>query len=171
MTLDDALLAVHRDPRKVADMLVRSRQDIEQGGFAAVLLAGQGQGQHGVLRLGIFVVLGVIYARFTQTRMGVVIVQGTDVSRFGVRRRLFRHALDRSDHNPGGVGAAQGQGIAVDPDFYRIAHGGALHHFGFSARDQAHVQEMLSQGTFAPDRHDHSGISDMQVIQSHTLSG
>ena len=42
---DHAVLAVHRNAGKVAHMLVGAGQLVEQRGFAAVLIAGQGKGQ------------------------------------------------------------------------------------------------------------------------------
>ena len=45
MVADHAVLAVHRNAGKVAHMLVGAGQLVEQRGFAAVLIAGQGKGQ------------------------------------------------------------------------------------------------------------------------------
>ena len=48
---DSAVLAAHRDAGKVAHMLVRARQLVEQRGFAAVLVTGKCKGERRVVRI------------------------------------------------------------------------------------------------------------------------
>ena len=47
MSFDGAVLAVNSDAREVAHMLVGTRQLVEEGGLATVLLSGEGESQFG----------------------------------------------------------------------------------------------------------------------------
>ena len=69
MVLDDAVLAVDRDPGKVADMLIRSRELVEQGGLAAVLVADERIGQQRAVGKGRAAALGVEPAPLAEAGM------------------------------------------------------------------------------------------------------
>ena len=137
MTLDGTALAVHRHARKVAHVLVGAGELIEQGGLAAVLVAGQRKGQCLVFRQGVLPFFDVIPTALAKAWM------------------LHHFILDRCVHRRDGLGGGdadlrgilqpQGQLVAVDAQLHGVPHGGQLDQGDLCARDQAHIQKMLPQ--------------------------
>ena len=72
---DDSVLAVHGHAREIAYVLVGSGQDVEERGLAAVLLAGKRKRELGALGQRVLVVLGVVFAAFTQAGVRIGFVQ------------------------------------------------------------------------------------------------
>ena len=66
MAPDHTVLAVHGHSRKIAHVLIRSRQLVEQSGLSAVLIAHQSKGQFGPLRQGIAAPLRMEFPFFAQ---------------------------------------------------------------------------------------------------------
>ena len=59
----------------------------------------------------------------------------------------------------GGIGLAEGEGIAVYHHFHRVAQGGELHQFDDGIGDEAHVEKMLPALSFAVHSLDGGGFS------------
>ena len=121
---DGAVLAVNGHAGEVAHMLVGTRQLVEEGCLAAVLLSGKGKGQNGAFGQRVFVGLVVINAFLAQAWVGVVVVQGGDielvivlmVNAFGLVGRIARLHFDEL-----GIGFAERERVAVHHDFHRVA--------------------------------------------------
>ena len=144
MPADDAVLAVDSYPGEVAHMLVGTGQLVEQGRFAAVLVAHQGEGQPGPLRQGIAAARRMKAPFLAKTG----VLRGFLVFFFGCRRG---GALQSGDTDLFGVRQAEGQLVPVDPQLHGIAHRGELDHGYLGTRDDAHIQKMLAQGTLSAD--------------------
>ena len=79
MPLNGAVLAVDGDTWEVAHMLVRARKLVEEGGFATILLSGEGKSQFDTFGQRFFLALVVVDSRFAKAWVGVVVVQGSVV--------------------------------------------------------------------------------------------
>ena len=154
---DHAVLPVHRDAGEVAHVLIGAGELVEQGGFAAVLVAHQGKAQKFRVGQGVAAALGVEFALLAQT--GVVLGPGA-------AGRLPGHGAVQGggDRNLRGVRQAQGQLIAVNPQLHGIAQGGQLDHRHGDAGDQAHIQKMLPQSAFAPHGLNPGGLTGLQFL-------
>ena len=130
-------------------MLVGAGELVEQSGFAGILVAHQGKAQNLALRQGIAGALGMKLALLAQTGVeGLPPLGG-----------LFLRQLGRFDGlNVDGLSVLQTQGelVPVNAQLHGIAHGGQLHHRDLRPGDHAHIQKMLTQGSFAPDS-EHAG--------------
>ncbi len=69
ITFDHAVLAVDRNARKVADMLIRSGQAVKQCRFSAILVSGECKGQRLCFGKRMLFLFAVIFAALTETRM------------------------------------------------------------------------------------------------------
>ena len=147
----------------IADVLVGTGQLIEEGGLAAVLVAGQGKGQRCAFGQGIFVGLDMILAVFTQT--GVSRINCT-----GCRRGpgLF---VGRDDADFFGIGQTEGQHVTVNTQLHGVAHGGILDKGDVGAGDDTHIEEVLTQSAFAADGGDCTGRADLQIAEGHIFDG
>ena len=156
VALDGTALAVHRHARKIAHMLVGAGELIEQGGLAAVLVAGQRKGQCLVFRQGVLPFFDVIPAALAKARV------------------LHHFILDRCVHRRDGLGGGdadlrgilqpQGQLVAVDAQLHGVPHGGQLDQGDLCARDQAHIQKMLPQRTGAAHGIHTGTFADRQFV-------
>ena len=133
-------------------MLAGAGEHVEQGGLAAVLLAGKGKTQHGVFRQGVLVVLGVILTAFAKARVGVVVVQPGIAARFF----LTVGAAGRDVGIGYGLGfdscrvrLPESQCVAVDLQLDRIAGRGPADHLEHGSRNEPHVKEMHAGSALA----------------------
>ena len=143
MAPDDAVLTVHGDAGEVAHVLVGAGELVEESGLAAVLVAHQGEGEHGALGQRRARALGVELALLAQT--GVMALPALPPVLFFLGRRgqgLHGDLLR--------VGQPEGQLIAVEPQLHGVAHGGQLHHGYLRPGDDAHIQKMLPQSALTP---------------------
>ena len=62
-----AVLAVDRDAGEIADVLIRPRELVEQGGLAAVLIPHERKGEQGIVREGIAAPLRMVLARLAES--------------------------------------------------------------------------------------------------------
>ena len=108
-------------------MLVRARQLIEEGGLAAVLLSREGKGQLSTFGQWCFVGLVVVDAFLAEAGVGIVVVQGRVVEFVRIKFVDVFLICARLHPNQLGVVLAQGEGIAVDEHFHRVAQGGVFH--------------------------------------------
>ena len=147
MAADHAVLTVHRNAGEIAYMLVRAGKLIEQGGFAAVLVACQGKMQR--LPLGDL-----------STQLAVTIAGGTvQFAHAGVGNgRMARFAalgtvgfVDVFHLDLCGVCQAQGKLVPAQLHFNGVAHGGHLAQRYLGARGKAHIQQMMAQFALAAD--------------------
>ena len=157
MAADDAVLPVHGDAGKVADVLVGTGQLVEQGGLAGVLIADQREGQFCSIRQGIAAALGMETAFLTET----------GVFRGALRDPFFfgGFVIQRDDADLFRFRQAQGKFVPVDPKLHGVSHGRQLDHRHFRAGDHAHVQEVLAQGAFAADGFNDGAPAGFQFIQ------
>ena len=140
-------------------MLVGTGKLVEQGGLAAVLIAGQRKRQGRAVRQGMLALFDVVLAALTQTR----VVHHLIIHQSGGRRDLF----GGDDADLCGVIQAQGQLIAVDAQLHGVAHGGQLDQGDLCPRNKAHIQKMLPQGPGAAHRVHHRALADLQFFQCH----
>ena len=62
------------------------------------------------------------------------------------------------------VGLAEGQFVVLDKQFHRVAHRRVFLKLHFLPRDDAHVKEVLAQGSLAPNREDFGGLPNLQFL-------
>ena len=159
MTLDLAVLAVHRDAREVAHVLVGAREGVEERGLAAVLVAGERQ--------------------FERTPLGdrragrarrVLLADGgmlRGLQALAALREVV-HVVHLRERDVRGVVATQGELVAAQTDLQRVAHGGALHERDLHARREAHVEDVLAQRRLvAVNRRHDRVLADSQLVQVH----
>ena len=157
---DAPALLVYGDAGEVAHMLVGPGELVEQGGFAAVLVAGQGEGQLSAGGQGRFVGFDVKLAPLAQAGVGQ-----------GVRREGRRFLLPQVVLGVGGhrdlfpVCQTEGEFIAVDAKLHGVPHGGEFDQGDLGPGDDAHIQEMLPQGAVAAHGGDDAGLPRPEVFQ------
>ena len=141
MAADRAVLAVHRNTRKITDMLVGTGQLIEQRRFAAVLVAGQRKRQFFIGSRGFGVLINVVVLGFPE------------LTHAGVRRRtvaylsggrLFCSLIRRADFDLPRFIQAQGQFIAAQLKLHRITHRSDLLQRDLGLRRQSHIEQVMA---------------------------
>ena len=153
---DFTVLAVHRNARKVSDVLPGAGQLVEERGFSAVLIAYQGKGQERAVR---------------QSRPGpfaaalILLAQPGMMGFFRPLLSFFRYCgrIDESDINFLRFRKAQRELVAMKPHFHRVAHGSQLDQRDLHARDYAHIKEMLTERAFAADFFYHGTLAGFQI--------
>ena len=123
---DSTVLAVDRHAGKVTNMLVGTRQLVEQRGLAAILVAGEGKVQRRALGHGRFCRAGRIRP-LTERR----VLRRADC---GVNARARIGVVNTHELNASSIVFAQRQLVATQANLERVAHGGVLHHGDFGAR-------------------------------------
>ena len=159
MALDAAVLAIHRHAGKVAHVLVRAGQLVEQRGLAAVLVAHEREGERRALRQRVLARPVVELAALAQARMRDGLARRAALPHVGA----VAHVVDLDVAR---VVAPQRQLVAVDAHLDRVAHGRMLHHGHVDQRDDAHVQKMLSKRPLAAHRGHGCGFPDRKIVQS-----
>ena len=153
-----AAFSVHRHTGKIAHMLVGACQLIEQGGLAAVLVAGKSKGQLCSLRQRIFIRLYMVNAAFTKARMFCVFPKafrccfGLFPGFYRMYRNFFR------------ISQPQGQLIAMNAQLHGIAHGGKLLQRYLCTGNHTHVQKMLTECTFTAHHINHGSLANFQIL-------
>ena len=138
MAPDHAVLSVHRNPRKIAHVLIGAGKLIKQRGFAAVLIACQRK-PDGLTGADLLLGLSTpIIHRFTNTGMGHGKMSG-----FSLRLGMGRMYVRQLHH--GRIRLPQGQLIATKPQLQRITQRRRLDHGHLGTRRQSHIQNVLSQ--------------------------
>ena len=130
-----AVLTLHGNAGKVADVLIGARKSVKKRGFAAVLVAHQRKGQYLVLRQRCFLRLVVIPAFLAQTGMFRAFY-GFLLFFAHLRHGFFNFYFLR-------IGKTQCQLVAVYAKLHRVAHGCQLDHGHFRPGYNAHIQKML----------------------------
>ena len=159
MVADGTVLAVDRDAREVAHVLVRARELVEQRGLAAVLVARQGKadgvaGGDGHLAA----------ARGHALAQGGV---GTGLA-MGVCGRHRVGVMDVNELDARGVCPAQGELVAAQAYLHGVAHGCVLHHGDLGAGRQAHVEDVLAQRRIIRcHRGNDRVLANLQRVESH----
>ena len=145
-----AVLAVHGDAGEVAHVLVGACQLVEQRRLAAVLVAHQGKSQDApmpAVALGsqrlVCLGVGMAVARVTLLAVAWMGYLLPGQNHGGVIHRARFH-LDACR-----LGLTQRQAVAIEVQFHGVAHGGVLHYGDLGSGDEAHVQQVLSQGSFS----------------------
>ena len=137
-------------------MLVGAGELIEQGGLAAVLVAGQRKGEGLVLRQGVLALFDVVLAALAKTRV---------LHHFSIHRGVHRRGLFGGGHSDlCRVVQTQGQLIAVDAQLHGVAHGCQLYQRDLCPGDQTHIQKMLPQRTGAAHRVHDGAFADRQFV-------
>ena len=165
MASDDAVLAVHRHAGEIAHMLVGAGQLVEQGGLAAVLVAGQRKVQRLALgdgRAGLAVVVAGGLAQFAHAGMGyhpmAALLTGGPVGGMYIANFNFERVIQ-----------TQRQLISPQLQLDGVAHGGYLAQCHLGAGGQAHVQQMLAQRPLSAHGLDERVLSNMQFRQCHSV--
>ena len=81
-------------------------------------------------------------------------IDGTDRRVVGEGGHRLVQAVRLRDGDLGGVRQTERERVSVDPQLHRVAERRVFDQFDLRAGDQAHIQEMLAQGAFAPHRQD-----------------
>ena len=156
---DGAVLPVHGDAGEIAHMLIGAGELVKEGGFAAVLVAGQGKGQRALLQGQVMAASVFAHAGVGDGRNPGLL----SVNRKGVCVYVF-------NFNPPGLFQPQGQFIAPQRDLHRVPHGGNLLEHDLRLGGQPHVQQVVPQGTVAAHRPDKSGLAGLQFVHCHNLT-
>ena len=145
-------------------MLVGAGQLVEQRGFAAVLVAGQGKGERCALGNGRTRLAVVVAGRAAQlAHAGVgdggmpLLAGGGAVGAVDVLHRDFR-----------GILQPQGQFIAAQLHLDGVAHGGYLAQRDFGTGGKPHIQQVVAQFSCAADGLDQRILPDFQFRQCHS---
>ena len=146
MSLYHAVLAVDRDSGEIPNVLVGSRQLVEEGRLAAVLVSHESECQSRAFRQGILSLLLVVSALFTEARMLRLILS---FIRFilhsgALMYRYYLYLLC--------IRNTKGQLVPVYAHFDRIAHGSKLYELYLGSRYDSHVQQMLAKSSLSSDR-------------------
>ena len=164
-----AVLAVDRDSREVAHVLVGAGQLIEERGLAAVLVTGEREGErlslggddaHRTPAVGL---LGSLARRGALAERGVHGVREVRVDARRVVRVVYVDDLDAR-----GVGLAQCELVSAKANLERVAHGGGLDHGDLDARREPHVKDVLAERVLvAVDGRNDRILADFERVQSH----
>ena len=151
MPSDDTVLAVDCYAGKVADVLVRSCELIEERRLTAVLIADQGECQRCAGRQGIAAALGVEFAFFTETWV---------LYSFFLLGGRLRLSAGNKRLNIDFIRVVQPkrQLVTMNPKLYRIPHRCEFDHCHFCPGDYAHIQKMLAQRARAAYLFDDAGF-------------
>ena len=158
--------AVHGDAGEIAHVLVRTGELVEQGGLAAVLVAGEREGElpafqgavpaDPLMRCILLAQAGVLPFVRMPARVDAAFDGGLlpaslalGVVCLAVMVAAFGQGGDRY---PAGIVEAQGEVVSVDSQLQRVAHGSQLDCSDLCLGDEPHIQEMLSQAAASPDR-------------------
>ena len=163
---DGAALAVYRDPREVPHVLVGSRQLIEQSRLAAVLVTGQCEGQMVQYRTLVFFIECLGFPFFTQSGMGGFLFLRCCRSLAGSLRNLLLLGfvlIHLADGDVCRIIQAQGETVALDRKLHGISQGCVLHQRYLLTRDQAHVQEVLTQCAASAHLQNGGGMIYLQI--------
>ena len=156
---DDAVFAVDGDAGEIADVLVGAGELVEEGGLAAVLVAGEGEGQCDAVVEGCFVFFVVIDAAFAEA--GMRDVRCARCGFVGVQECW----VDGFHLNVLGVGQSQCELVAMHGELHGVAEGRKFDELDIGAWDEAHVQKMLAQLIFAANGDDLDGFADLKLAQ------
>ena len=155
MPADGAVLAIDRDAREVADVLVRARELVEQRGLAAVLVAHQREGERaglrgGAARVGAVGLLGraELAEAGVRQRGAVGTGCGSRGGTGGLRARDIGAGrgvgailqVERPDMHVVGFAQAQRQLVAAHRHLNRIAHGGRFLQRDHRIGSKPHIQ-------------------------------
>ena len=154
-----AVLAVHRNAGKVAHMLVGAGQLVEQRGFAAVLIAGQGKGQRctgGNGGAGFALVVAGGFVQLANAGVGYHLVA---LFAGGGAVRCV-HAVN---FNFLRIGQAQGQLITAQLHFNGVPHGGRFAQRYLGAGGQPHIQQVVAQLALTAYHADDCILPNVQV--------
>ena len=154
---DGAVLPVYGDTGEIAHVLIGAGELVKEGGFAAVLVAGQGKGQRALLQGQVMAASVFAHAGVGDGRNPGLL----SVNRKGVCVYVF-------NFNPPGLFQPQGQFIAPQRDLHRVSHGGNLLEHDLRLGGQPHVQQMVPQGAVAAHRPDECGLAGLQFVHCHT---
>ena len=136
-------------------MLLRARQLVEQGGFAAVLVAHQRKRQRRVLGQRISAAFRPKAYVLTKARVRAFLCLCNGAL------LLFR---DRLDGYLLGVGNAQRQLVAVKRELHRVSHRRELHQSYLGTRDHAHVKKMLPKLPLSANGAYNGGLPRLHVL-------
>ena len=156
MSLDRTVLAVNRDTRKISHMLIGAGQLIEQRRLAAVLVSHECKGENRSLRKRCPVSLAMIFSVLAESRV-ICVLDGLD------SLVLIASFFDEIDPDLLRIGKPQRQLISMNLQLHRVAHRRKFHHRELCSRDDAHVEEMLPESAFAPDRPDDCILTNLQI--------
>ena len=62
------------------------------------------------------------------------------------------------------IGQTQCQFVTVYAKLHRVSHGSVFHQSDFSSGNDSHIENMLTQRTFAADGKNHGAVADGQVF-------
>ena len=170
LTADLSVLAVHRDPREVPDMLICPGQLVKKRRLAAVLVSDKGKGQELPVRERISASLGMILALFSKA--GVLDLPGCTfllpvLRCSGTPCLPSCFILNQCSLDLPGILQPQSQLISMDAQFHRIPHGSQFHQGHLRPGDHSHVQEMLAQRALSSNCIDSGCLPDFQVSDRH----
>ena len=152
MFFDRSILTIHRNTRKITDMLVRAGELVKQCCLSTILISHQRIGKHRPLRQRILILFGMIPSLLTKPRMCdrlQTFFSGMTSCSLVNWRNLDLICLCQT----------KCQFIAVNLQFHRISHWRKLYHRHLCSGNHSHVQKVLSQRTLSSNCTDHSTLT------------
>ena len=136
--LDGAILSVHCNTGKIADMLICTGQLIKQRSFATVLISYQRISQFLPLRQWIFILFGMIFPFLTQPRMHRIYDSLTALMAIAALINGLNLNLRR-------FCKPERQLVAMHLQLHRVTHRRKLHNRNLCSGNHSHIQKMLPQ--------------------------
>ena len=157
MSFDRSILTIHRNTRKITDMLVRSGKLVKQCRFSTILIADKSIGEQCPLRQRILILLRMIFSFLTKSRMcdrlQTFFSSMTSCSLVNWRNLdLIRFCQPEC------------QFVSVNLQLHGISHRCQFHYRHLCPGNHPHVQKVLSQRTLSSHRADHGTLPDFQFF-------
>ena len=161
MSLYGTRLAVDGDTGEVSYMLVGARQLVEERRLTAVLVAHEGKRNLLIDDPLVFMRLqfegcglAVAWVLIALMAVGIIFIVGM----WCVGLAFFA----RPYFNFFSVGKSECQFVILNKQFHRVAHRSIFFQFDFLARNDAHIEEVLSQGTLTSNSEDFGCMANFQ---------
>ena len=168
MTAKRSVLAVHRNTREVAYVLVRTRKLVEECGLAAVLISHQRKRQDRALGQRVTASLGMELALLSQAGMRrLAYVGARRCLRLPCLLRWYLVTYVRYVYARGIV-QAKGELVPMYAQLHGVPHRRILHQRHARPWNHSHVEEVLPQRTFSADSFYHGALAYFQLSQRHS---
>jgi hypothetical protein len=164
VTLYCAAFSVDGNSGKIANVLVRPCKLIEKGGLTAVLVARKGKGKHFAVGKGRFGAFNVVFTLFAKTRM--VACGRMDPFACGL---LGGNGRNGSNIYICSVFKAERKLVAVEAKLHGVSHWGKLNKRDFCSGNNAHIEKMLSVGSFAANACNDGRFTGRKIFKGHRI--
>ena len=160
---DGSRLTVDGHSREVAHVLVGTRQLVEKRCFTTVLIADESE--RNLLVDNPLVLMGAEFERRSLAVARVFVAFMVVSIMFIVGMRLLSLLLLAwSDLNFLSISFAECQFVVLNKQFHWVTHWCVFHQFHFLSGNNAHVEEVLPQGTLASNGEDFGSLTNLQFL-------